>query len=110
MIKALLIDLDGVIRLWPATQDADAEIAVGLPDGAIKRVAFAADLLLPAITEQQSEIFQAALQALAVPATATMFVDDTLKNVTAAATLGMYGHHYQRCEALTEQLEADGLL
>lgn len=54
-IKAFLTDLDGVIRIWRATQDSDAECAVGLPGGAIKQVAFAPDLLLPAITGQLTD-------------------------------------------------------
>lgn len=49
MIHALLIDLDGVLRLWNAT-DRRAEELTGLPPGAIRRVAFTHDLLLPAIT------------------------------------------------------------
>lgn len=200
MIKALLTDLDGVIRIWHPSQDSDAESAVGLPTGAIKRVAFAADLLLPAITGQltdqawreqivttlqqeyptldvaravaiwsepcgevdwrvlellrrvrrhcpiclvtnattrlsadlaqlgilgefdqiinsstvgwakpQPTIFQAALQTLAVPVNATLFVDDTIKNVTAAQSLGIVGHHYQRCEELVHHLESYGI-
>jgi putative hydrolase of the HAD superfamily len=55
MIKALLTDLDGVIRIWHPTQDSDAENTVGLPGGAIKRVAFAPDLLLPTITGKHTD-------------------------------------------------------
>ncbi len=200
MIKALLTDLDGVIRIWHPSQDSDAENAVGLPTGAIKRVAFAESLLLPAITgkltdeawrqqivmalaqeyptydvaravaiwsepsgevdwrvmdllrrvrrrcpvclvtnattrlpadlarlgilaefdqiinssavgwaKPQPAIFQAALQTLAVTATAAIFVDDTRKNVAAAQTLGMVGHHYQAYEALSQRLEGYGI-
>lgn len=54
-MKALLIDLDGVIRIWPTSQDQNAEDAVGLPTGAIKRVAFATELLVPTITGQQQD-------------------------------------------------------
>ena len=46
---ALLIDLDGVIRHWPRC-DAAIETGHALPVGAIRKVAFAPDLLLPAIT------------------------------------------------------------
>ncbi len=200
MIKALLIDLDGVIRIWHPSQDSDAETAVGLPTGAIKRVAFSAELLLPAITgkltdeawrqqivtalqqaypmldvaravaiwsepcgeidwrviellrrvrrhcpvclvtnattrlpvdlaqlgilaefdqiinssavgwsKPQPAIFHAALQALEVPATAAIFIDDTIKNVTGAQTLGMVGHHYQRYEELSQHVEGYGI-
>ncbi len=45
----LLIDLDGVIRRWPRS-DAAIETAHALPVGAIRKVAFAPDLVLPAIT------------------------------------------------------------
>jgi len=47
--KALLIDLDGVIRHWRQS-DAHIEIAYGLPEGAIRDAAFSPELLLPAIT------------------------------------------------------------
>ncbi|MEZ4676526.1 MAG: HAD-IA family hydrolase [Caldilineaceae bacterium] len=201
MHKALLTDLDGVIRIWPSTQDTDAERAVGLPGGAIKRVAFAPDLLLPTITgkftddawRQQivehlaqayptldvaravaiwsepcgevdhamldllrrvrrhcsvclvtnatsrlpadlaqlgildefdhiinssavgwakpaSEIFQAALRAVDVPAAAAFFVDDSLENVATAQALGLAGHHYQSYPHLVQTLESYGIL
>jgi HAD superfamily hydrolase (TIGR01509 family) len=47
--RALLIDLDGVVRRWP-DDDAALEQRCGLPRGALRRVAFAPELLLPAIT------------------------------------------------------------
>jgi putative hydrolase of the HAD superfamily len=50
MIRAVLIDLDGVIRTWRAQEDPAAEAGFGLPPGALRRVAFAPELLLPAIT------------------------------------------------------------
>lgn len=46
---ALLIDLDGVIRHWPGS-DAAIETGHGLPVSAIRKAAFAPDLLLAAIT------------------------------------------------------------
>jgi putative hydrolase of the HAD superfamily len=49
-IRAVLTDLDGVIRLWHGQDDAGIERAHGLPPGAIKAVAFDSALLLPAIT------------------------------------------------------------
>lgn len=48
--RALLIDLDGVLRLWSPDNDRLAERVGGLPAGAIRRAAFSKDLLLPAIT------------------------------------------------------------
>ena len=50
MYTLLLIDLDGVIRLWPEHIDRQIEVAAGLPAGAIKRAAFSVDILEPAIT------------------------------------------------------------
>jgi len=47
--RALLIDLDGVVRRWP-DDDAALEQHCGLPAGALRAVAFAPELLLPAIT------------------------------------------------------------
>jgi HAD superfamily hydrolase (TIGR01509 family) len=55
MIRALLIDLDGVIRTWRAQDDPAAEVGFGLPPGAIRRVAFAPERLLPAITGQVAD-------------------------------------------------------
>jgi len=52
MIKAILLDLDGVVRNWPLENDRRAEQAAGLPLGAIRQAAFAPELLLPAITGQ----------------------------------------------------------
>jgi putative hydrolase of the HAD superfamily len=49
-IRALLLDLDGVVRLWRPEHTAEAEQLAGLPLGAIHRTAFAPDLLVPAIT------------------------------------------------------------
>lgn len=55
MIRALLIDLDGVIRTWRAQEDPATEASFGLPPGAIRRVAFAPERLLPAITGQVAD-------------------------------------------------------
>lgn len=49
MIKALLIDLDGVIRHWPQ-DDPGFKDLYGVSLSEIKRSAFAEALLLPAIT------------------------------------------------------------
>jgi putative hydrolase of the HAD superfamily len=49
--KALLVDLDGVVRRWPASDEL-IEDAHGLPRGVIRRIAFAPDLLSLAITGQ----------------------------------------------------------
>jgi putative hydrolase of the HAD superfamily len=50
MYKLLLIDLDGVIRLWPDHIDRQIEAVAGLPAGAIKSAAFSVDILEAAIT------------------------------------------------------------
>lgn len=47
---AILCDLDGVLRRWPAT--ADLEQAHGVPPGTLAATAFAPHRLLPAITGQ----------------------------------------------------------
>ncbi len=48
-LRALLIDLDGVLRLWSLENDRRAEETHGLPPGALRRTAFAPELLRPAI-------------------------------------------------------------
>lgn len=55
VLTSLLLDLDGVLRLWSADNEARAEQATGLPSGAIRKIAFADDLLLPAITGRISD-------------------------------------------------------
>ena len=55
VLTSLLLDLDGVLRLWSPDNDARAERATGLPSGAIRKIAFADDLALPAITGRISD-------------------------------------------------------
>jgi len=50
LARALLIDLDGVIRCWHGQDDPDTERGFGLPPGSVRRIAFAPERLLPAIT------------------------------------------------------------
>lgn len=50
MIRALLIDLDGVLRIWPDDHGAHIERDHGLPLGTIAAAAFAPELLEPALT------------------------------------------------------------
>ena len=62
--KALLIDFDGVLRQWPAT-DAALELAHGLPDGALRRTAFERELLNDVVTGRISdEIWRRQLETL----------------------------------------------
>lgn len=53
--QTLLIDLDGVIRTWRSQDDPEREAAFGLPPGAIRRVAFTPERVMPAITGQISD-------------------------------------------------------
>ncbi|WP_328864503.1 HAD-IA family hydrolase [Streptomyces sp. NBC_00304] len=53
LVDAVLCDIDGVIRHWPA-QDA-LEDAHGLPRGALAAAAFAPQRLLPAITGEVTD-------------------------------------------------------
>lgn len=55
MLTNLLVDLDGVLRLWSMENDVRAEQVTGLPPGAIRESAFANDVLLPAITGRISD-------------------------------------------------------
>lgn len=52
--RALLIDMDGVLRLWP-DDDAALERAHGVPPGSLRAVAFAPALLEPAIRGATSD-------------------------------------------------------
>jgi HAD superfamily hydrolase (TIGR01509 family) len=51
--RALLIDLDGVIRRWPV-EDNSFETTFGIPAGSIREIAFDSPLLEQAITGQIS--------------------------------------------------------
>lgn len=58
-IKALLIDLDGVIRRWPSSS-VDLESSHGLPEGSIGATAFERELLHQAITGRvRDEVWRA---------------------------------------------------
>lgn len=63
-VRALLTDLDGVIRHWPKTHAPDIEHATGLPPGTLPATAFQQDMVLPAITGRIShEAWVAAVAA-----------------------------------------------
>ena len=53
-MRALLIDLDGVVRLWPR-EDTDLEKLHGLPHGALRATAFEPKLILDAIEGRISD-------------------------------------------------------
>ena len=55
MIKAVLIDLDGVVRRWDPDIVKQAEIAAGLPPDALLNTAFEPDLLLRATTGRSTD-------------------------------------------------------
>ena len=55
MVRAVLIDLDGVVRIWRPERDARAEIAAGLPSGAIRRAAFATSIIESAMRGRVSD-------------------------------------------------------
>ena len=54
-MQCLLIDLDGVLRLWDPEYFSVAERAAGLPHGTIRPTVFAPELLVPAITGRTSD-------------------------------------------------------
>lgn len=54
-IRAILIDLDGVVRLWDARYDAGVMEAAHIPIETIDRIAFASDLLPEAVTGRMSD-------------------------------------------------------
>lgn len=62
-VRALLLDLDGVLRLWPRT-DTGLETAHDLPAGALRQTAFAPALLLDALEGRISdEAWRAAVES-----------------------------------------------
>lgn len=50
MFKVLLLDLDGVLRLWDPDHTGAVETAHGLPAGTLSMAAFAPHRLMPALT------------------------------------------------------------
>lgn len=55
MLGALLIDFDGVLRVWEADRIAGIEEQAGLPPGVIQEVAFDPNLLRPALIGHVSD-------------------------------------------------------
>jgi putative hydrolase of the HAD superfamily len=53
--RALIIDLDGVLRSWAGQPTAVIEQRHGLPAGSLTAVAFAPDRLLPAVTGRTTD-------------------------------------------------------
>lgn len=55
--RALLCDIDGVLRLWPENGGMPGiDRAHGLPEGTLAATAFHPDLLLPAITGRVTDV------------------------------------------------------
>jgi putative hydrolase of the HAD superfamily len=50
VIRAVIVDLDGVLRRWPPARTRSIERRHGLPSGSIDRIAFAPALLERAVT------------------------------------------------------------
>ena len=55
LLRAVVVDLDGVLRRWDPAVIADAEAAHGLPAGALAAAAFDPELLSVAMTGQISD-------------------------------------------------------
>lgn len=55
MIRGVLCDLDGTVRLWPAEDDRRIEAELGLPGGELARVAFERELVSQAVTGALSD-------------------------------------------------------
>jgi putative hydrolase of the HAD superfamily len=55
VIRFLLLDLDGVLRIWPADADAQVEHSTGVPAQTIRAAAFAPELLHLAVTGRISD-------------------------------------------------------
>ncbi|HEX2009423.1 MAG TPA: HAD-IA family hydrolase [Roseateles sp.] len=85
----LLLDLDGVLRHWPAN-DHGIEAVHGLPPDA--------------------RAFHAALRRTGAVAARTLFVDGSVANVRAAARLGMRTHLFHAAAGLQEHMEDLGVL
>ncbi len=50
MIKVLLLDLDGVLRIWDSSHTETVERNYGLPAGVLSRAAYDPDRFVPALT------------------------------------------------------------
>ena len=62
------------------------------------------------VAKPEAEAFRHAAERLGFPASQTLFVDDTPKNVEAASELGFLSHRFTSAEALRRVLETQGLL
>jgi putative hydrolase of the HAD superfamily len=55
MIRGVLCDLDGTVRIWPREDDRRIEAELGLPEGELARVAFERELVAQAVTGALSD-------------------------------------------------------
>lgn len=98
--RALLLDLDGVLRRWPADLARRAERAAGLPAGAIHAAAFEPQLLHRAVTGAiddgtwrseaalrlaRGRTLLSALQAMAAWSASPGVVDEAVRALVARA-------------------------
>jgi putative hydrolase of the HAD superfamily len=65
--RALLIDLDGVLRRWDSAVAPDVEQSYGLEPGALLRTAMSWDLLRPAVTGEITDAQWMSLVASRLP-------------------------------------------
>jgi putative hydrolase of the HAD superfamily len=65
--RALLIDLDGVVRHWDPSVSAAVERSSGLPDGALLRTAMSWDLLRPTVAGELTDAEWMSLVAQRLP-------------------------------------------
>lgn len=62
------------------------------------------------LLKPDTRIFEVLLQKVGRPAQECLFVDDALKNIEAAQTLGFQTHYFQTPERLEAELKARGLI
>src|ERR1700710_1470025 len=54
-VRAVLFDVDGVLRVWEAGQTADIERRYGVPEGVLSEIAYERDRFGPALLGQISD-------------------------------------------------------
>lgn len=62
------------------------------------------------LLKPEPAIYERLIERAGLPVAATLYIDDSLRNVEAAEKLGMRGHHFKHADGLRAELETLGLL
>ncbi|MGW4808865.1 HAD family hydrolase [Kitasatospora sp. NPDC004272] len=96
-----------VVLVSNGTDRLESDLAALGLDGAVDAVVNSARV---GAAKPDPRIYLAAAERAGVPPRRCLFVDDTAGHLTAAAALGMCGHHHRDADGLRAVLDGHGLL